>query len=537
MKKLIVIFAFGLIYLSLETGADASGSPSKRKKPEPSKAAIPTDRTLLDLVRRAQESADLAQAESRRAHELIESLQREVASLREAIGDDQISNLKAEVSHLKAELARMQSPQPPAPAVAAENLPPSPLQNPQSAVTNPQSDDRLSKVEEQLEINSAQIKEQAQTKVETESRFRVRLFGILLANTYLNSHDSSLRDDPLIAQPVEPGERKNNLGATLRQTKLGLSMTGPRVGSARLSAEVETDFWGGTQGSTDGDVLGFFRIRTATAQLDWDRTRIEVGQRGPIISPLEPNSIAAVWKPSLANAGNLWQWRPQIAVEHRPLVGEKSELVLQGALLPSFGDRVGRSVIEGPPGYESRIAYRRHSDAERHYEIGFGTHFDKRSFSFGRNVDGYVLSGDWLIPLGPHFEVSGEAYHGRSVSLSEESGSRIDRHFAATGPFDDPLTIVSGVRSSGGWLQLRALARRNLEFNFAYGQEDPSNLDIRSGLVNDRTRFKNQVGSTNFIYHMRSNFLMSFEYRRMWTDYSTGRFKNNHYNLAFGYLF
>jgi hypothetical protein len=544
MKKLIIVFALGLISASLAITADADGIPAKRKRPEKRKATVSKERSLLDLVRRAQESAEIAQAESRLAREQVESLQREVASLRQALSQEQIEHLKSQVSELKTELARLQSSQLVSPIVAADtdsqsasaiSDQQSTIPNPQSAIRNPQSEERLAKIEEQLEINSAQIKEQAQTKVESESRFRVRLFGMLLANTYLNSNDSSLEDDPLFARP--PGRRKNNLGATLRQTKIGLSMTGPRIGSARLSAELETDFWGGTQGATDGDVLGFMRIRTATAQLDWDRTTIEIGQRGPIISPLEPNSLAAVWIPPLANAGNLWQWRPQIAVEHRPLVGEKSELILQGSFLPSFGDRFGRTILEGPPSFESRIAWRRQSDADRHYEIGFGGHFGKREFGFGREVDSYVVSGDWFIPLGSRFGVSGEAYHGSSVGLSEESGSRIDRLFAASGAIDDPLTIIRGVKSSGGWIQLSAQARRDLEFNFAYGQEDPSDRDIRSGIFTDQTRFKNQVGSANFIYHMRSNFLMSFEYRRMWTDYSTSSFKNNHYNLSFGYLF
>jgi hypothetical protein len=551
MKQLIIVFALGLISASLVITADADGIPAKRERPEKRKATVSQERSLLDLVRRAQESAEMAQAESRRAREQIESLQHEVASLRQALSEGGIEHLKSQVAELKTELARLQSAQTEPPVIAADSGSPSaslsaisnpltaiPNRNQESAaIRNPQSEERLAKIEEQVEINSAQIKEQAQTKVESESRFRVRLFGLLLANTYLNSSDSSLEDDPLYARRADPGERKNNLGATLRQTKIGLAMTGPRMGSARLSAELETDFWGGTSGATDGDVLGFFRIRTATAQLDWDRTSIEIGQRGPIISPREPNSLAAVWIPPLANAGNLWQWRPQIAVEHRPPVGEKSELILQGAFLPSFGDRIGRSVLEGPPSYESRIAWRRHSDTDRHYEVGFGGHFGKRELGFGRNVNGYVVSGDWLIPLGSRFELSGEAYRGRSVSLGEESGSRIDRYFAATGSIDDPLTVIRGIRSSGGWIQLRAQARRDLEFNFAYGQEDPSDRDIRSGIFTDYTRFKNQVGSANFIYRMRSNFLMSFEYRRMWTDYSTSRFKNNHYNLGFGYLF
>jgi hypothetical protein len=80
-------------------------------------------------------------------------------------------------------------------------------------------------------------------------------------------------------------------------------------------------------------------------------------------------------------------------------------------------------------------------------------------------------------------------------------------------------------------------ARRALEFNFAYGQEDPHNNDLRFGTVGANTRFKNQVGSANFIQKLTPNFLFSLEYRRLWTDYLSGRRLNNHVNLAMGYLF
>ena len=59
----------------------------------------------------------------------------------------------------------------------------------------------MARLEEQVEVQTAQIKEHAQTKVESDSRFKVRLFGALLMNTYLNSSDSANSDVPLIAFP------------------------------------------------------------------------------------------------------------------------------------------------------------------------------------------------------------------------------------------------------------------------------------------------------------------------------------------------
>jgi hypothetical protein len=264
----------------------------------------------------------------------------------------------------------------------------------------------------------------------------------------------------------------------------------------------------------------------------------------PLVSPLSPDSLAAVWFPAMTGAGNLWQWRPQIIGERRVRAGDGAELIFQAGLMPTFGETVRNVIAEGSPAYEGRVALRRALGGERQLEFGIGGFFGQKDFSANRSnrkidrkVNGYTLTSDWQLPLGGRVEVSGEAYHGRAVTLGEWVGGRADRAFAITGGLDDPTTRIRGIRSSGGWIQLRLQARRDLDFNLAYGQEDSNNDDIRAGAINDFTRFKNQTGSANFIYRLRSNFLISLEYRRLLTDYATGRRKNNHYNLAFGYLF
>jgi hypothetical protein len=106
-----------------------------------------------------------------------------------------------------------------------------------------------------------------------------------------------------------------------------------------------------------------------------------------------------------------------------------------------------------------------------------------------------------------------------------------------TGPITSPETGISGVHSAGGWAQMAIKARSDLDFNFAYGQEDPRNRDIFSGQVSASRRFKNQVGSANFIWQLRQNLLFSLEYRRFWTQYTAQQRTGNHYNLAVGYMF
>ncbi len=544
MRKLIVFISVSSFLILLTAGASADGTPRGRKKPPRAKtstAKSAATEDLFELVRRAQASAEAAQAESRRAREQSEVLQQkldqttqELASLRQLLAESNSGKIESQIadlrSELKNEIGKLQS------AVINSRAEASVAK---SDSDNPPSEDRLAKLEEQVEINSAQIREHAQTKVEADSRFRVRLFGMVLANTYLNTADSSQRSSPTGAPAPSTfaAVRQRNFGATLRQTTLGLAMNGPRLGNARLSAETEFDFYGGTFEEYEGTPLGALRLRTASISLDWDRTSFIAGLRQPMISPLNPSSIAAVWYAPLSEAGNLWQWRPQLILEHRLPVRESSEMVLQGGLMMPFGETLESVTVEGGLNYQGRVAFRRHPDAENRVEFGVGGFAGRRNFPLRRNLTAYAVSTDWLIPLGERFELSGEAYFSKGNNLGLQSGARADAFYALSGPLGSRTTTIRGVHAFGGWTQLSFMARRNLDFNLAFGSEDPRNSDLRDGNRAPAARYRNQVGSANFIYQMRPNFLISLEYRRMLTDYLAGRRRSDHYNLAFGYTF
>lgn len=528
IRNLPLLFCAGVISLSLVATGFANPTSRKRKDSAQSKPDKTEVEKLIELTRRASEAAELARIEARQAREQNEALQRrleqterELETLRQAI--------TANSQTMTASIAA-------SPTGVSETL----------AQTDQKAEERLAKLEEQTEINTAQIKEHAQTKVESGSRLKLRLFGEIIFNTYLNSNESANNDVPTIAFPNSAiaGRKRNNLGATLRQSKIGLAMTGVRLGHARLSAEAEFDFWGGPISRYDGDMLGSLRIRTASARLDWDRTTLEIGQKDPMISPLTPNSLAAVWIAPMALTGNLWQWRPQIMVEHRVRLNESSSVIVQGGLMPNFSDisgvpigTVGGITLEGSPGYEGRIAFRRVLEDERNFEIGFGGYGERKAFSFARRVNSYALTGDWQIPLGSRLTLSGEAYYGQSINLGERSGTSVDRLYAATGNVLNPTSEIRGIHSAGGWAQLNIKATPKLDFNLTAGKDDPNNNDVRFGTIGNFTRFKNQAASVNFIYFLTQNFEVSLEYRRTLTDYAPGRRTNNHFNLAFGYLF
>lgn len=518
-----MLFCLVLLFSGL---ISVPAQPPKRKpQPRPQRVTI-SENELQELLRRTQTAAEQAQAEARRAREQNETLQQQLTQ-----NTEELARLRKTIADLGVQIADLKTARPEPKTTTIET----PTPATQAALETVKAE--VESLREQAEVNAAQLKEHAQTKVESESKFKVKLHGMILANTYLNTNDSSLNDVPLFA--AQPGSvvRRNNLGATLRQSRLGFTMDGPRLsqtwGAARLSAEAEFDFWAGEF----ADVLGQFRILTASARLDWERTSFIVGQRPPLVSPRNPTSLAAVWFAPFHQAGNLWQWRPQIMVEHRVKTGDSSELQLQGGVLMPFGETVQGAVIEGGAGYESRAVWSRALDNDRSLEFGVGGYFHRRPFALNRKVNSYALTADWQVPLGHRLELSGEAFFGRAINLGEGSGFFNDRLYAITGSLNHPATRMRGVFSTGGWAQLNYKARADLDFHLAYGQDDPRNEDLRFGLFTNGTRFKNQAAAANFIWTLRQNFLVSLEYRRLWTDYATTRQRAGHYNLAFGYTF
>src|SRR5262245_57043476 len=270
MSNLVVNAVALLLAVSLST--DAATPKRKGKGAARPRRESPAKDNLQELLRSAQQAAEQAQAEARQARQQSEELKkqleentRELAILRQAI-EGQIAELRSRKDEPKQEAGPAQ---PEAPNHAEEK----------SAIHNRPPDmapieDRIDRLQEQVEVNTAQIKEHAQTKIESDSRFRVKLFGMILANTYVNTDTSSLFDNPRFAPPPTTNVGKNNFGATLRQSRIGLAMEGPRLGEARLSAEAEFDFWGGTAGELDGDMFGFLRVITASARLDWEKTSL-----------------------------------------------------------------------------------------------------------------------------------------------------------------------------------------------------------------------------------------------------------------------
>src|SRR3954468_2095898 len=144
----------------------------------------------------------------------------------------------------------------------------------------------VSAADQDVGFLAAKISEMHQDKVESASKYPVKLSGLILFNSYWNRGIVDIQDLPSLALPNFPGAPTAGVGATLRQTILGVDVLGPKLFGARSSASAEIDFAGGSPTTDFGVATGLLRLRTASLSLDWANTSLEIGQNALFFSPL-----------------------------------------------------------------------------------------------------------------------------------------------------------------------------------------------------------------------------------------------------------
>ncbi len=492
----------------------------------------------------APSTADLLARLAQRVDQLNESLDGLRAELRQSRQESQ--ELRQELASTRAQMEALMKRVGPTTTTAATQPAAVAVQRGSQASTG-QASERLDKVEENQQLLEAKVNDQYQTKVESSSKYRVKLSGLALLNLYGNQGTVDNVDLPNLAMERGPLGSSGSVGATVRQSQLGLQVMGPKLGGARTSADVQIDLFGGFPATPDGVTSGLVRLRTATMQLDWNRTTVVAGQDAPFFSPLSPTSLASLAYPALAYAGNLWTWTPQIRVEHRFPVSEGSNFIIAGGILdPLTGEPPYSQSYRYPqagersrqPAYAARLAWSGTAWTQP-VSFGVGSYYARQDWGFGRNLDAWAATADWQVPLGRWLGLSGEFYRGRGLG---GLGAADGRSALYNGPLTAPDTTVLGLNTAGGWAQLKLRPTEKLEFNGAFGEDAPYSRDLAYFPNSNSYLYpnigRNQSGFFNVIYRVRSNVLFSAEYRRLWTfeAYDT-KHEAGVINLSMGVLF
>src|SRR5579864_449304 len=468
----------------------------------------------------------------------IDELREQVQELRATVAEmkSEASEYRSQSEELRKELEKLRGNAPaPVPEAAA----------PQGGTTSVEQ--RLSNVEESTQLQAGELRTQYQSKVESASKYRVRLSGLVLMNLFRNSGFVDNQDFPTYAANTSNYGQRETFGATLRQSELGLEVFGPTIAGAKSSGQIQVDFGGGfPTDALNGVNHGLLRLRTASMRLDWDNTSIIAGQDNLFISPIAPTSFASLVVPSLGYSGNLWSWTPQVRIEHRFSLSEDQSLSLQAGILDNvtgeppalISNRLplaGESSAQ--PAYAARTGWTRTINGKP-LSFGASGYFSKQHWGPFWDASGWAVASDWRVPLSSRLELSGELYRGLAVGgIGGGVGQSVilSSNLNGPGPFFRPLN------SAGGWSQLKVIATPKLEFNAAFGMDSPFSTDIHALSLPvsyyPQLLTSNRTEMANFIFRPRSDLLVSGEYRSLRTTQIGGLNTAGQVNVVMGVLF
>lgn len=301
-------------------------------------------------------------------------------------------------------------------------------------------------------------------------------YGLLATSIYWNSTQLVNADGPFA---VGAGDGAS-LGATARQSRLGLKVSSPPVASA-LSADsagvvAEFDFNGGSYANNDVTwYQGHPRLRLFFAKVAWARVEVVAGQDWMIFAPQAPVSLVHLAVAAFTAAGNLYARLPQLradaALGGLRLSGAVVAPVASGPIDPASPGGLTAVRTAGPadrsetPSLQGRVGYAIPIEA-RSLTFGVSGHFGRESAvvsdptmpplvrdditSFGLALDAKLELFDWLT-------IQGEAFVGQNLD-----------------GFASNADVAGGEAVSvyGGWAQL-SLKYAPFALNVGAGAEDP----------------------------------------------------------------
>ena len=468
----------------------------------------------------------------------VRQLQEEVRELRNAVVElrSEAGQYRAETEQLRKELQTARGAVPETAAVTPESV--------SGGSSSTPLDERVSSLEESSQMLNSKLDDQYQTKVEAASKYRIKLSGIVLLNLFSNRGYIDNQDVPTWAIPEIPNVSGQTFAASMRQSEIGLEVFGPTLAGARTSGNLQLDFSGGSPNNPNGVNFGVVRLRIASMRMDWKNTSIVAGQDNAFISPLSPTSFASLSVPAFSYAGNLWGWIPQVRIEHRFNISEGQNVMLQagimdnvtGELPSSFAPFAQAGESSGQPAYAGRVSWTR-SLFGMPLTLGTAGYYSRQRWTFDHEVDGWAAMTDWNVPLTRRVSLTGEFYRGRAIG---GLGGGVGRSVLFSG---DPTSQVRlrALNSAGGWSQVKIRATNKLEFNGAFGVDNPFAADVRGFPLSasfPAPLLQNRSSLVNVIFRPRSDLLLSGEYRHLRTfDIDGGSPTADQINFMMGILF
>lgn len=475
-------------------------------------AQMATQQTMAEQIQKLTDAMARTQTQLEESQHELDEMRRQLIALRHEM----------EVSGSKSVTANSSS--------ADGSDPTSSPAQPQSVARTPAP--TIEDIREQQAVQESQIATLDQSKVESESKYPIRITGLVLMNSFVNTSAVDIPATPTLALPGS-----GSSGASVRQTILGLDARGPHLFGARSYADVRVDFDGiPAPSNIVGVYSGYYsanatllRLRTVHAALEWENTSAYFSLDRPLLSPNGPTSLTAVAEPALAWSGNLWAWNPQVGVTHDIKRGNTTDYRLQAALIDVADAPVTPALYPGGvippstaelsrwPGVQARMAVlgSRSTAEEERNQVGVGGLFAPHRIA-GRGFDSWAASLDtnFVLPAGLQF--TGTFYRGSALG---GLGGGTYKDIAFYDDLDTGELYFRPLDDVGGWAQLKEKINQRVQFNAAFGIDNAFAGELRPYYVPGGSVYqnlaRNRTYTGNVIYSPSAYLLFSLEYRHL----------------------
>ncbi len=217
----------------------------------------------------AQAADDATAADQQR----VVAIETKLNELNDALSQTEkmLEKSRAEIQALHAQLDALRAQT----AATSSSVPASDAQN-----ANTDHPQELEALREQQDAMQAEIKQHDQTKVETFSKYPLRLSGLILFNAFSNAGVVDDTELPTIALspfsrriPWQHGRDPAADAADARCHRV------PELGEPAVPQNVSIDFFGGVSSNTYGysSSAGLVRMRQSWVNLDWYKTTVQAG--------------------------------------------------------------------------------------------------------------------------------------------------------------------------------------------------------------------------------------------------------------------
>ena len=378
---------------------------------------------------------------------------------------------------------------------------------------------RLRRAENAIAALQQQAAEQSDSKVETRSRARLEIVGRVAVNSFGNNRRVNNVDNPQIVLP-DPAANvpMRGLGMSIRQTRLAFGLTGlPQTFGGTTTADLDIDFYGGQLPSSGGRTFPLIRMRTARAHVQWSNANLLIGQESPLVSGLNPVSPAAIGTPAFAAAGNLWLWLPQVRLGVSTQ-GQRRVGLQLAVLAPTSGDAAAFFDTDNDlaersmrPFVQARV-FARSGEGEGAREVGCGAHQGWLLLAVDAESSN-AFACDVLLPITTRLEMRGEFFSGQG--LRGLGGGGIGQNVG--------VVAAEPLESTGGWAQINARPVDAVQLGAGCGMDHPAA---------PATRRRNDACAAFLTVRPPGSMVLGTELRRIRTEYSSGRYTNDHVTLV-----